>query len=193
MISTTKYFNCPICMTCKKEKNSTTCKKCKHTHICNICMLNMCEKGLADKCPICRQTEWRNQRMKKTSILPSHHVRNINSIRLVNNNGEVIGERNIPGCICYCTSNCKEICRCISGCISFFSIGWLLGFLLICSLAPGFNPNDPQETHFLIWFPFIIGIPCLSIFICWCGRCICKQKFERPVEDFVHLTCCPVN
>ena len=65
MFTTTKYFDCPICYSSKKEKNSTKCKKCKNTHICNECMLNMCERGMSDKCPICRQTEWAKTNFKE--------------------------------------------------------------------------------------------------------------------------------
>ena len=80
MFSTTKYFNCPICFNSKKEKNSTKCKKCKNTHICNECMLNMCERGMSNKCPICRQTEWRKQNLRKNSILPNNSNTNSNSL-----------------------------------------------------------------------------------------------------------------
>ena len=44
MISTCKYFTCPICMSSKREKNSTKCKKCKSTHICNDMYVTICVK-----------------------------------------------------------------------------------------------------------------------------------------------------
>jgi len=193
MFYTVKYFDCPVCLSSKKLKNSTNCKKCKNTHICNDCMLNMCENGLANKCPICRQTEWRKQNLKKNSILPKSSSRVINTIRIVDERGSVIREQEMKeGCLCYCSCYCfKNVMQTIISIFSYISLSWFLGFVVICVLGNDFRPHDPEHTILLAWLPFVIGIPCLTGLICWCGRCICEQKFEKPVEDFVKLTCCP--
>tara|TARA_B100000575_G_C22700379_1_gene423564 strand:+ start:37 stop:288 length:252 start_codon:yes stop_codon:yes gene_type:complete len=73
---------------------------------------------------------------------------------------------------------------------SYIGLSWFCGFLVICALANDFRPQDPEHSVLLTWLPFVIGIPCLTLLICWCGRCICEEKFERPVHDFVELTCC---
>ena len=192
MISTCKYFNCPICMSSKREKNSTKCKKCKSTHICNECMLQMCEKGMADKCPICRQTEWRKQKLKIFSILPNNNTtRVINTIRIVDERGNVVGDHEIKGCLCYCSCYCfRNVVHTIVSVFAYISLSWFCGFLVIVTLANDFRPNDPKHATLLSWLPFVIGFPCLTLLICWCGRCICEQKFERPVQDFMELTCC---
>ena len=191
MISTCKYFTCPICMSSKRARNSIKCKKCKNTHICNTCMLNMCEKGLAKKCPICRQTEWRKQNLKKNAILPNNSNRVINRIRIVDESGTVIGDHEIKGCLCYCSCYCiKNIFHTIVSVFSYIGLSWFCGFLVIAALANDFRPGDPEHSTLLAWLPFVIGFPCLTLLICWCGRCICEQKFERPVHDFMELTCC---
>jgi len=194
MISTCKYFNCPICMSSKREKNSTKCKKCNNTHICNECILHMCEKGIADRCPICRQTEWRKQKLKKNSILPNNSNRVINTIRVVDETGNVIGHHEIKGCLCYCSCYCiRNVINIMGSVLAYISLSWFLGFLVICALANNFDPGNPDHSPLLAWLPFVIGIPCLTGLICWCGNCVCRQKFEKPVEDFVELTCCHRN
>ena len=191
MCSTIRYFDCPICLSSKKVKNSTKCKKCKNTHICNDCMLNMCEKGLADKCPVCRQIEWRKQILKKSSILPNNSTRVINTIRIIDETGNVVGDHEIKGCLCYCSCYCiKKVIHSIVSVFSYISLSWFVGFLVICSLVNDFRPGDPKNAVLLAWLPFVIGMPCLTFLLCWCCRCVCEQRFERPVHDFVELTCC---
>ena len=183
MFTTTRYFNCPICLSSKKIKNSTKCKKCKNTHICNECMLNMCEKGIAEKCPVCRQTEWKKQNLKKSSILPNSNRK----VEILINDNEL---ENI-GCLCYCSCYClRKIIHTIVSVFSYISLSWFVGFLVISALANDFRPGDPKNAVLLAWLPFVIGFPCLTLLLCWCCRCVCEQKFERPVQDFVELTCC---
>ena len=57
---------CPICL--QEKKLTTKCKICTDTMICQDCCLNLCEKGLCGKCPVCRQPNWKQP--KKTQILP---------------------------------------------------------------------------------------------------------------------------
>ena len=57
---------CPICL--QEKKLTTKCKICTDTMICQDCCLNLCEKGLCGKCPVCRQPNWKQP--KKTQIMP---------------------------------------------------------------------------------------------------------------------------
>ena len=132
----------------KKEKNSTKCKKCKNTHICNECMLHLCEKGIANKCPICRQTEWRKQNLKKNSILPNNSTRVINTIRIVDERGNVVGDHEIKGCLCYCNCYCfRNVIHSIVSVFAYISLSWFCGFLVICALANDFRPNHPDPYY----------------------------------------------
>ena len=61
---------CPVCLEFKKTY--LTCSICSDTNICQDCCLNLCEKGLCDKCPVCRQTNWKKaKKIRKTKVLPS--------------------------------------------------------------------------------------------------------------------------
>lgn len=60
-------FNCCICL--QSKQNVIKCIKCKNAVVCYICINSMCEEGLCNKCPLCRQTGWKKA-IKKNKVVP---------------------------------------------------------------------------------------------------------------------------
>ena len=92
-------------------------------------MLNMCERGMGNRCPVCRQTEWRKQNLKKILFYQSIY-RVINTIRIVDHRGNVVGDHEIKGCLCYCNCYCfRNVVHSIVSVFAYISLSWFCGFL----------------------------------------------------------------
>ena len=50
---------CCICL--QLENDTISCLKCKNAVVCHNCISSMLEKGVCDKCPICRQINWKKK------------------------------------------------------------------------------------------------------------------------------------
>ena len=62
-----KKHYCPVCMT--EKKGQIKCKICTNTVVCADCIISMCEEGQCNKCPVCRQEDWKLT-LNKNTILP---------------------------------------------------------------------------------------------------------------------------
>lgn len=155
------YFNktqdeCPICL--QHKKLEITCKICTNTKICKKCNLDLCEKGLCGKCPVCRQPNWKKH--NKSKIIP------ISKINILPQEDKVINVNTLEN-----TNNCSlsnillNFVICILHCLLIYSIGMFT--LLI------FTTNEDLENEFtLYWLPPIIGLVWLVLIWspCCCGK-----------------------
>lgn len=68
-------FNCcnkssQCCICSEKTNKGFNCKICKEGFVCRKCMPQLCESGLCNKCPVCRQEDWRKKNTNQTVIIP---------------------------------------------------------------------------------------------------------------------------
>lgn len=173
-ISTSKEYECPVCYTTQKLDDSVKCLRCKNIHICNSCILRMCEEGICERCPVCRQRDWRLKRcVEQTKIVPR-------SVLVINNNME-------NSCICVCNyrKNFKRCVCLIIGLICYLGMAWLGGFVTMLVIAGWNIPEEEDRTDLLLWLPLIVGIPCTVCMTYWCmgGKmCIMERVQNRVVH-----------
>jgi len=59
------------CCICSETTNKGfNCKICKEGFVCRKCIPRLCESGLCNKCPVCRQENWRKKNTNQTVIIP---------------------------------------------------------------------------------------------------------------------------
>ena len=68
-------FNCcsknsECCICSEKTNKGFKCKLCKEGFVCRKCMPRLCESGLCNKCPVCRQVDWRKKNTNQTVVIP---------------------------------------------------------------------------------------------------------------------------
>ena len=60
-----------FCCICHEDKkNYIKCIKCKNSHVCSDCLLGLIEYGLVNKCPLCKQENWRYNKINSNVIIP---------------------------------------------------------------------------------------------------------------------------
>ena len=60
---------CCICLE-KTKKSGYQCILCNRGFVCRNCVPNLCESGMCNKCPVCRQEKWRDIKINQTVIVP---------------------------------------------------------------------------------------------------------------------------
>ena len=63
-----KKHYCPICM--EEKICGIKCKICTDTKVCSTCITKLCEEGIINKCPVCREENWKEDK-SFTKIFPS--------------------------------------------------------------------------------------------------------------------------
>ena len=166
---TNKYAQCCICQDMKK--NYTKCAKCKNACVCSDCMLSLCEHGQCSKCPLCRQQEWRKNKLKKTLIIPSKIKIDINDINDWDETNETSKNEKCNNLCMYCYVSfmiIRNIC-------AYLLFSWLCGLMTVLCLHP-FDADAPITL--IIFLPLILGIFELTCCIYCCCVKICEVKIE---------------
>lgn len=168
---------CPVCLEFKKTY--LTCNICSDTNICQDCCLSLCEKGLCDKCPICRQTNWKKaKKIRKTKILPSLFIaigsnkEDIVSEIIIEEDGQIIKNTKL---------DCKKILHNLK--LTLFRIAV---FLLICGLFYCLGmftlfifgaDSEFVKNGNIFWLSPIVGLM-------WVGICCSPCCFGKTVKKF---------
>ena len=153
---------------------------CKNACVCSDCMLSLCEHGKCSKCPLCRQEEWREEKIKKTLIIPSSIKVNINISSNINSETsercENDGDKNF-GMYCYISLMIiRNVC-------TYLLFSWLCGLMTILLLHP-FDSN--ASLALIIFLPLILGI----FEITFCIYCCCAKTCEVQTESNIY--CCRI-
>ena len=92
----TSKTNIKECVICNEEKKThINCKICTDTNVCFDCSVQLCENGICNRCPICRQEDWKKIKtsrvkicIKKTQYTTQHPTTNnpITNNTTTNNN-----------------------------------------------------------------------------------------------------------
>lgn len=167
---------CPICM--ENKLYGIKCQICTNTKICNSCIAKLCEQGQVNKCPVCRQENWKEPKCI-TKIFPSTKCKNI----IPRSRLRYLQEKSQISCF-----NFNDIYNCLF--ISFYIIKLLLeiciGLIVIYitglfSLAiVNSNYFKDSNTSFVynVFIPFMIGI-CIWVSCCGC----CNYCYKNKVMD----------
>lgn len=64
-----------FCCICHEDKkNYVKCTKCKNSHVCSECLLGLIEHGLVNKCPLCKQENWKNSNISSNTVIPIDNI-----------------------------------------------------------------------------------------------------------------------
>ena len=160
---------CPICL--QDKKLTTQCKICSDTKFCKECCHNLCEKGLCDKCPVCRQSNWK--KTKKSQILPVLSKKSKPKEDQVITN-IIIENENFNYC-----SKLKLLLFYIYTIIVFCLLIYCIGLLSVVI----FIDSGRKENLNIYWIAPIIGLIWALIIWspCCCGRHLsnvfCKKRY----------------
>ena len=157
---TQKYVSCCVCYELKN--NYDKCQKCKSSYVCSDCIMSMVEHGIVDKCPICKQIDWRSRTFKNTIIVPTQ-------IEL--SKEEEIVEIKVKSKFNWyqCCRTTKLNLRICNFYVLMLALSYLMGLATIAIISVDIGP--------FFWLPFLIGIFEL-ILICGCCVKCCKIKFN---------------
>ena len=167
-------FNCcnksSQCCICSETTNKGfNCKLCKEGFVCRKCMPRLCESGLCNKCPVCRQENWRKKNTNQTVIIPIKESEIIIIEPVTQSQGEEKTCWNeLPPC--------RQIWEYIKmGCCIIF-LSYVIGALSIADyIRYGYSKWKP-EHHILA---LAIGLCefCIVSYCCW--RSLCYPRTDR--------------
>ena len=167
-------FNCcnksSQCCICSETTNKGfNCKICKEGFVCRKCMPRLCESGLCNKCPVCRQVDWRKKNTNQTVIIPIKESEIIIIEPVTQSQGEekTCWDELPP---------CRQIWEYIKmGCCIIF-LSYVIGALSIADYVRyGYSKWKP-EHHILA---LAIGLCefCIVSYCCW--RSLCYPRTDR--------------
>ena len=169
MLTTVLHAQCCICLQFKMKY--IKCKKCKNAVVCRDCLPSLCEGGLCNKCPVCRQTEWK-KKVKKNKIMPESKVNIIINPRYMEEDKESWCD--------LCTPLMCGLC-----CLKGFRICNLI-FLIYCAglLTVFCFVGDSLELSFYYWLPAIIGLVEFLLLLACCFGCCGIKMGLKEILDF---------
>jgi len=125
-------------------------------------MISMVEHGIANNCPICKQTEWRKKMVKKNLIVPTQarlfQKEDIKEDK--HTNSKKCCDFNIVNC-CISTKKTLRVCN-------FYVL--MLGFAFVLGMFTlGLSSIDFGKE---LWIPFVVGFcELILILLCCLGCC----------------------
>lgn len=162
-------LKCCVCL--EEASGPIVCKHCVEGVVCTMCMSSMCEAGICERCPTCRQTEWKQTDKTSSKITPVGGTSkdDIQSIRIrVARAWEVSNTRGKcekVGLVCW---------RCCSfktwfSILTILTLQWMVGLLVLC-----ISTSNPRELniHQFTWIALLVGLPIMHLPLWYCmARC----------------------
>ena len=167
-------FNCcnksSQCCICSETTNKGfNCKICKEGCVCRKCMPRLCESGLCNKCPVCRQENWRKKNTNQTVIIPIKESEIIIIEPVTQSQGEEKTCWNeLPPC--------RQIWEYIKmGCCIIF-LSYVIGALSIEDyIRYGYSKWKPE--HHILALAICLCEFCIVSYCCW--RSLCYPRTDR--------------
>jgi len=162
-----KSSECCICS--ETTSKGFKCKLCKEGFVCRKCMPRLCESGLCNKCPICRQENWRKKNTNQTVIIPIKESEVIIIEPVTQSQDE---EKNcwddLPSCR-YAMDKIWVVC-----CILFLS--YVIGIFTVADHIRYPYSRWKPEHHVIA---LVVGICefCIVSYCCW--RALCYPRTDR--------------
>jgi len=158
---------CCICLE-KTKKPGYQCILCNRGFVCRNCVPCLCESGMCNKCPVCRQENWRDIKINHTVIVPITQTDVIIVGANIEEKDKIIR--------CYDQlPPCRILMDGISTIGSILFISYILGVFTICEAVPVPYQQWGAGIHILA---LAIGIVVFAIISYCCYHALCK-----PCED----------
>lgn len=170
-----------ICIICLHSKKiHLECKKCYSCKICKDCILPLTNTDLHERCPLCRELEWKEPSMLSSQIIPLDIELNLDT-RITE-----IYNKPIFKNICNCWSTKHLISKMKLGAKRAYFTFLIIFMCYILGLLCVFIVIDIGSTeispYLFIFVPFPLGFLIISIILycCFSNRCL---------YDFKHAIC----
>ena len=162
---------CPVCLEYKPAH--IKCKICTNTTVCSSCASGMCEEGICNKCPVCRQKNWKKPN-KKTQILPVKSITLFENLRTVSNviTVEIENNQENNNC-CDKVNNILAMIRKIYIIIGTSIILYIIGFATVVIFYPEIKWTD---NYYYIWLPPLMASVWVAII--W-SPCCCQESLRN--------------
>jgi len=179
------------CNVCFESKECVKCLYCKNCYVCDDCLLSMCENGICNKCPHCRQENWKVNK-KKSKIVPIIVNNIIISRQTQTTTNPYVYRSNRPRderpstiALQAMTNRGRFYYRLMMVCV-LLGLSYMVGFItmIICTG----KRVDRINIHLITWVALIIGVFEVHFVTICCFVNICKQKI-RNKDDYCDLFC----
>ena len=151
------------CICSEKTSKGFSCKICKEGFVCRKCMPQLCESGLCNKCPVCRQKNWRKKNTNQTVIIPikKEDIIIVETVNESSREKKTCWEELPP---------CRQIWEYIKmGCCIIF-LSYVIGAFSIADYIRYSYSKWKPEHHILA---LVVGVCefCVVSYCCWCTLC----------------------
>uniref|UniRef100_A0A6C0CR73 RING-type domain-containing protein n=1 Tax=viral metagenome TaxID=1070528 RepID=A0A6C0CR73_9ZZZZ len=187
-----KKNNIHDCNVCFEAKDCTQCLKCKNCFVCQDCLLSMCENGICNKCPHCRQSEWRKS-LKKSKIVPisvnniiiSEQRHTTTTSQYVYTSRRPRDER--PSTIAFqsMTQRGRFYYRLMMICV-MLCLSYMCGFITIIIITV--KKVDQIDPHLISWVALTIGLFEVHCVTLCCFANVCKHPIKTK-KDYCDMFC----
>jgi hypothetical protein len=155
-----KGSTCCICS--EQTRKGFKCKICNEGFVCRKCMPQLCESGLCNKCPVCRQVNWRDCNVNQTIIIPIKQE----EVVILQTETDI---KNKEKCI---ISPCNEIMHKLRVICCIIFISYIIGVFTISDYMSVRHMYWPVGYHILA---LLIGFCEFCIISYCCYRSLCSQ------------------
>jgi hypothetical protein len=145
----------------ENKKGFIKCKICTNTIICGNCIIKLCENGICNKCPVCRQENWKKN-LNCTAVVPVNKLNYIDIDTIYEDKEHTIFQKNIWLNIYNIILYIYLFIRSLLLFISCIIIIWGIGIILTMT----FISIDLNKNYAIFWFPFVISLSYLIPIIC---------------------------
>ena len=158
----------------ENKKIHIKCKLCTSAVVCYDCTLQLCENGQCDKCPICRQENWKKIKTSKTKICIKEIATHAHNTRAPTDTTDTTDTTGTTGNQCYKTT--RDVVLCITNrntiyyAITFLGYSFLFGIITLMFTTSG-KDISLQAWEILV-YSLVIGMVEVVILLNCC-RAIC--------------------
>lgn len=176
-----KKNNCNICF---ENKDCVQCLKCNNCNVCHDCLLSMCENGICDKCPHCRQEKWRKS--NKSQIVPINTPNVlIRSEQKQATSNYVYRDENSTNALSAMTARGRIYYKVIMSGV-MITLSWMCGFITVI-ICTG-KKVDFIDVNLLTWIALLIGLVEVHCLTLCCFVNVCKHPIKNK-DDYCNMFC----
>lgn len=179
------------CNVCFETKDCVQCLKCKNCFVCQDCLLSMCENGICNKCPHCRQTNWRSQ-TRKSKIVPINtenviisEQKQTTTSRYVYTSRRPRDERPSTIALQSMTQRGRMYYRLLMVGV-MLCLSYMCGFITIVIVTV--KKVDKINPHLISWVALLIGLAEVHLVTLCCFANVCKHPIKTR-EDYCDMFC----
>jgi len=179
------------CILCFDNKDCIQCIKCKNCFVCQDCLLSMCENGICNKCPHCRQTNWRKS-TKKSKIVPIITENVIISEQKQTTTSRYVYTSRRPRDEIPSFIALQSMTQRGRFYYKLMMIGVMLGLSYMCGfitiIVITVKKIDQIDPHLISWVALLIGLLEVHCVTLCCFANVCKHPIKTK-EDYCNMFC----